>query len=120
MNFKDFCTVINNNHCYYFLSSAGACGSSSEPTISDLANKVVTRISTKWKQVAIELGVSWDEINRISKDENGSFDQFMTVLHHWKSASMKPYTWKTVIAALKSECVNELSLAEELRCKFCS
>ena len=79
----------------------GACAGSSEPTISDLANKVVARTSTKWKQVAIELGVSWDEINRIGKDENGSFDQFMTVLHRWKSASTKPYTWKTVIAAVR-------------------
>ena len=64
--------------------------------------------------------MSWNEIKRIDKDEDDSFDRFMSVLHHWKSASTEPYTWKTVIAALKSECVNELSLAEELRSKFCS
>ena len=33
-----------------------------------------------------------------------SFDRFMTVLHYKKSASTKPYTWKTIIAALLMVC----------------
>ena len=104
---------------YISLSSAATCGGLSEPADDDLANHVAAIIPDKWKQVAIQLRVSRSVIKRISTDEKGSFDQFMAVFDHWKSASTKPYTWKILVDALKSRSVDEVKVADELHRMFC-
>ena len=87
--------------------------------MDDLANYVAAIIPHKMNEVAIQLGVSMNEIMRICIDEKGYFRQFMAVFNHWKSASTKPYTWKTLVDALRSRSVNEVKLADELHHKFC-
>jgi hypothetical protein len=92
---------------------------SSEPRMSDLANRVAAKIPEKWKQVAIQLELSMSEIKTIRQDEDDAFDRFMAVFDRWQRSSCSPYAWKTLVTALKSTSVNEIKLAEELQREFC-
>ena len=92
---------------------------SSEPRMSDLANRVAAVIPGKWKQVAIQLELSISEIKTIQRDEDDAFDRFMAVFDRWQRSSGSPYVWKTLITALKSRSVDESRLADELQRKFC-
>ena len=85
----------------------------------DLANRVAAVIPHKWKMVAIQLDVDMGAINRIERDKCNSFDRFMEVFDSWKQSSCEPYTWKTLVTALKSRSVDEVRLAEELQRDFC-
>ena len=40
----------------------------------------------------------------------------MKVLHQWENNADPPYTWATIIEALKSPFVNEENLAKEVEC----
>ena len=87
--------------------------------MSDLANHIAAIIPDKWKQVAIQLGLSMGEIKTIQRDGDDCFDRFMAVFDHWQRSSCKLYDWKTIITALKSRSVNENKLADELQREFC-
>ena len=105
---------------YFFLSIAiTSTGVSSEPQLCDLANHVAVVIPTKWRPVAIQLGLTMEEIRTIQKDEDDSFARFMAVLDSWQRSLRKPYTWNTLVTALKSASVDELKLAERLQQQFC-
>ena len=85
----------------------------------DLANHVAAVIPHKWKMVAIQLDVDMGAINRIESNKCDCLDRFMAVFDHWKQSSSEPYTWKSLVTALKSRGVNEVRLAEELQRDFC-
>ena len=109
-------------HYYNFINilfSAATSGGSSEPAIDDLANHVAARIPAKWMKVAIQLRVGMSDISAIRKNDDECFDRFMSVFDHWERASTKPFTWKTLVDALKSRSVNEVKLADELHHMFC-
>ena len=87
--------------------------------MSVLANRVAAVIPDKWKKVAIQLELKEGVIRAIQKDEDDSFDRFMAVMYKWEQTLSKPFTWATLVSALQSPSVNEISLAEELNCEFC-
>ena len=58
-------------------------------------------------------------IKAIYKDEIDSFDRFMAVFDCWQRSSCEPYTWKTLVNALRARSVNEIKLADELDHDFC-
>ena len=58
-------------------------------------------------------------IKAIRKDEDNTFTRFMAVFDDWKRSSCKPYTWKTLVNALRSRSVGEIRLADELDREFC-
>ena len=92
---------------------------SAAPKLRDLANRVAAIIPHKWKQVAIQLELSRGERKGIEKDEDECFDRFTAVLEQWKQSASLPYTWKTLVTALKSTSVDEQTLAEHLERDFC-
>ena len=87
--------------------------------MSVLANRVAAVIPHQWKKVAVQLELTRGEIKAIQKDEDESFDQFMAVMYQWKQSLHRPFTWATLVSALKSPSVYEIRLANELHRKFC-
>ena len=92
---------------------------SCEPKTKDLANHVAAVIPGKWMQVAIQLDLTMGEIDSIEHDRNSSFLRFMDVFEQWKKSCRQPYTWVSLITALKSTSVNEFRLARKLQEEFC-
>ena len=105
---------------YMFLSTAATPEGVSIPNAIDFSNYVVAAIPSKWKHVAIQLGLTIGTCKAIKKNEDECFDQFMAVFDEWEKGSCKPFTWSTLITALKSPSVAEDTLAETLKRKFCS
>ena len=112
-----------NHHlaCCLFIAGLGSkyAGLESEPELSDLMNEVASKVSAKWKEISIQLGLTLDDqqhfIDATSGDPKQCFTFVFTV---WKSSATRPYTWSTVIKALESPAVNEMRLAQELRTKL--
>ena len=112
-------SVKYHNDIVFSLCLVATPSKSSAPKLRDLANCAAAIIPHKWKQVAIQLELSKGERKAIEKDEDECFDRFMAVLEQWKQSASLPYTWKTLITALKSTSVDEQSLAEQLQRDFC-
>ena len=103
-----------------FLSTAATPEGSSLPRADDFANFVAAAIPSKWKHVAIQLGLSSHACKAIKKNEDDGFERFMAVFEEWERGSCKPFAWRALITALKSPSVAEIELAEKLKHKFCS
>ena len=77
-------------------------------------NLVSTR-TTKWRQIGIELGLSTCELDAISSYGVQSLSRcFEHIFELWKRSATMPYTWDTIITALKTPQVNEQRLAIEI------
>ena len=76
-------------------------------------NRVSTR-TTKWREVGIELSISTPQLNAISYEVRTVQQCFEHVFELWKSSTSMPYTWDTLITALKAPQVNEQRLASEI------
>ena len=92
------------------------------PKLDDLMNDVAAVIPAKWRFVGVQLKLpngTLDEIqaqNARRPDEcKHSFEQVLT---KWKSLGTSPYTWETMINALRSRAVGEVALADELNAKY--
>ena len=115
-----FLLTIISKHVYYNINFLSAAGDSAKPAIADLANDVVAVIPNKWIPVAIQLGLSMNEIEAICENKRECFFRFMAVFDHWMRTSCTPCSWETLVTALRSESVKELDLADKLHRKFCS
>ena len=89
-----------------------------EPKMKDLSKYVAAVIPDKWMQVADQLELSRSKIRAIRKDEDDCYERFMAVFDQWKQSCCQPYTWESLITALKS--VDETGLAYKLKHDFCS
>ena len=85
-------------------------------------NDVASKIAAKWKDVGIQLGLSSGTLDSIQNQNAGKAnacqESFREVLSEWKAKQPKPYTWQTMIDALRSNAVAEVRLAEELDLKY--
>ena len=94
-------------------------GLESEPELSDLMNEVTSKVSAKWKQISIQLGLTPEDQKSFMEVTFGDPTQcFIFVFNVWKSRATKPYTWSTIIQALKAPSVGEMRLAQELTDKI--
>jgi hypothetical protein len=100
-------------------AASGGSSAESAPTLSVLANRVASVIPHQWKNMAVQLELSEGDIKSIQGDENKISDCFNAVMERWKQSLTKPFTWETLINALRSPSVNEIRLANELNCEFC-
>ena len=91
-------------------------GLTSEPELSDLMNEIASKVSTKWKEISIQLRLTLNDQKYFMELTLGDPKQCFTfVFTVWKSRATRPYTWSTVIKALESPAVDEMRLAQELR-----
>ena len=91
----------------------------SEPELSDLINEIASKVSAKWKEISIQLGLSLNDQKYFMELTLGDPKHCLTfVFTVWKSRATRPYTWSTVIQALEAPAVDEMRLAQELRTKL--
>ena len=89
------------------------------PTEAKLANDVITMIREgKAVSLGVQLGVPSKEIATLK--DLGHFEQYMTMFNMWKHSGEMPYTWETLVKALKAPSVREMALARRLQRKYCS
>jgi len=93
-------------------------GLGSEPELSDLMNEVASRVSSKWKTISIQLGLTHNDQECFIASTSDPMQCFSSVFKVWRNRATKPYTWSTVIEALKAPSVDEVRLAQELTTKL--
>ena len=100
-------------------SGSKYAGLESEPELSDLMNEVASKVSAKWKEISIQLGLTFND-QECFADATGdnAMKCFALVINAWKSRATRPYTWSTVIEVLNAPAVAEIRLAQELRTKY--
>ena len=82
-------------------------------------NEVASRVSSKWKEISIQLGLTLNDQKYFMELTSGHPLQCFTfVFTVWKSRATRPYKWSTMIEALESPGVDEMRLAQELRKKL--
>ena len=110
--YTDFCTGVHN----FFIHSGFPTSLESEPQLSELMNEVAAKIPNKWRDVGLQLGVTHSELevfgSASSPDTNS---RFTSVFSAWQKHMIVPYTWKSLIQALKAPSVGEIALAEKLK-----
>ena len=87
----------------------------SPPEIVDFLEQVAVKVSAKWRMLGLKLGVKTHELDEISKQNQDGVLCLERVLALWKDKANPPYTWATVIDALKSPIVGEMSVAEDVK-----
>ena len=81
------------------------------PKVSVLLNKVAAEASDKWKKLGQQLDIEHHKLKTISKENDDILDCFAEL---WKRGGSPPYTWATIIDALRAKIVGEVQLAYEL------
>ena len=93
----------------------------------DLMNEVAAAIPPKWRAVGYQLSLSYNTLDSILRNHAGKpqacLDSFEEVFRTWKdqattAATCSPYTWLTMIDALKTPVVGEVALAKSLEQKL--
>ena len=84
------------------------------PKVSDLLNKVAAKASNKWKKLGQQLDIEHHQLKTILEENNDNLDCFAEVFELWKRKGSPPYTWATIIDALRADIVGEVQLAYEL------
>ena len=85
---------------------------SREPTMRELLYKVACRAMDKWYMLAVELYIEEHQLNTIKYPE--PVRCYTEVFRLWKNRAEPPFTWATIINALKSPIVGEKRLAMEI------
>ncbi|KAL5483958.1 hypothetical protein EMCRGX_G020379 [Ephydatia muelleri] len=91
--------------------------------LSDLMNDVGAVIPAKWRLVGVQLDLPTETLDSIQARNAGrpnwcihSFEQVFT---EWKGQGTRPYTWETIINALRTPTVGELVLADDVLNRHC-
>ena len=100
-------------HCMYtVLYTSSDDPLSREPTILELLHKVARRAMDKWDMVALELGIEQHQLNTINHPN--PVRCYNEVFSLWQNKGKPPFTWATIINALKSPIVEENKLAKDI------
>ena len=99
------------------LASKYPAGLYNEPELPDLMNEVAAKIPCKWRDVGLQLGVEQsilEGIATIRQDDTNLY--YSNIFTRWKNqnSTMHPYTWSTIVQALKAQAVGEKRLAHKI------
>ena len=89
-----------------------------EPQLSDLMNEIAAKIPNKWRDVGLQLGLDHGVLEGIAHISPGDSNHcYSNVFTRWKNQNLTthPYTWSTVVQALKSPAVGEERLANKIK-----
>ena len=84
------------------------------PKISDLLNKVAAEVLNKWEILGLQLELEYVQLETISNKHQDNSLRFAGVFELWQKRGSPPYTWATIIDALRTKIVGEVQLAYEL------
>ena len=82
------------------------------PEYLDLLNKVAARARDKWRMMGLQLNIPMDQLNSMTATDPISC--YADVFNWWQRNGSPPYTWATIIDALRAPIVGEVQLAHEL------
>ena len=108
---------------YSGLHSKHPAGLDSEPELSDLMNEVAANIPKRWRDVGLQLGLDPGVLKRIATISQGDTNLcYVNVFTQWKkqTSTTHPYTWSTVVRALKTPAVGEQRLADKIKSELSS
>ena len=107
-------------HLYTDLHSKYPAGLDSEPELPDLMNEVAAKIPARWRDVGLQLGLDESVLQGITYISQGDTNLcYINVFTRWKNHSTThPYTWSTMLQALKAPSVGESSLADTIEKKL--
>ena len=92
--------------------------------LDDLMNDIASVIPAKWRLVGVQLKLPNGTLDEIQAQNAGRPDEcklsFEQVFARWNSLGTGPYTWQTIINALRSPCVGEVLMADRLFSKYYS
>ena len=86
----------------------------------DLKNILVPleSIKTKWFEIGIQLGIPRNKLKELEGEDN----PLSAVIDYWLRGNVRetsvPISWKSIMAALKSEHVGHPELAEQISKKY--
>ena len=106
---------------YTDLASKYPAGLDSEPELSDLMKEVAAEIPSKWRDVGLQLGLDQGLLGGIASISPGDTNHCYTnVFTRWanQNSTAHPYTWSTLVQALKSPAVGESRLADKIKNKL--
>ena len=106
--------IWNVTVSYTDLHSKYPAGLDSKPELRDLMNEVAAAIPSKWKDVGLQLGLDDGVLEGIGGDNSHCY---MDVFTRWKNqkSTTHPYTWSTLVQALKTPAVGEERLADKIK-----
>ena len=93
---------------------------SDTPTMDQLMTEL-EQVSSTWVRVGIHLLLPAWKLECIEKNKKGQcYECLMSVLEYWRnSANTKsPFSWKTIVAVLRSKSIGNHQLANEIECKY--
>ena len=108
---------------YSGLYSKYPAGLDSEPELSDIMMEVAAKIPGKWRDVGLQLGVDHDVLEGIATISQGDTNLcYSNVFTRWKhqNSITHPYTWSTLVQALKTPAVGEERLANKIKSELSS
>ena len=82
---------------------------------------VATEIPSKWKRMAVAMGMSQSQIDAVDVHRRGqTFECFIDVFEHWQDTSTPelPANWASLVTVLRSRIVGEEALAEHIQKTF--
>ena len=82
------------------------------PKHRDLLNKVAARARDKWRNMGLQLNIPMDQLNSMTATDPISC--YADIFNWWQRNGSPPYTWATIIDALRAPIVGEVQLAHEL------
>ena len=80
--------------------------------MNDLLNRVASRAMAKWEVLGLQLNIPPQQLSTIQK--GNPILCYADVFDIWERKSDPPFTWATIVEALRSPIVKENSLAKEI------
>ena len=78
------------------------------------------RVDTKWFRIGVRLGIPRHVLKQFKRDEEDPLSAVVECcLQGNATEATKPFSWQSIVEALKSDYVGEPGLAEEIRKKYC-
>ena len=93
---------------------------SNAPTMDQLMTEL-EQVSPTWEKVGIHLLLPVWKLESIEKNNRGQcYECLMSVLEYWRNSANtnSPFSWKTIIAVLRSKNIGNHRLADEMECKY--
>ena len=82
------------------------------PEYLDLLDKVAARARDKWRKMGVQLNIPTDQLKSMTATD--PIVCYANVFNWWQRNGSPPYTWATIIDALRASMVGEVQLACEL------
>ena len=90
---------------------------SEKPEMRDLMTHIAYEAPTKWRQVGLQLRIPIATLNAFKTQNDDPDELYIQVFEQWEREQKVPYTWRTMINALKAvkECRVTNDIIEWLR-----